>query len=67
MKNILIGVLVAGILVVLYFILQLLCWTLVAINGYIPYIVGACFLGYCYRKFLIYKHKKNELYGNKGW
>lgn len=55
MIKILTGVLIVAGLYGLFMILQLMFWTLIAVQAFIPWVVCAILAGYCFRKFLIYK------------
>jgi hypothetical protein len=59
MINVLTGVLVVGGLYVVYLIMQLVLWTLIAVQSNIPWIVCSVLFAYCFRKFLIYKRSVN--------
>lgn len=58
-KTIITGVLAVGGLYLVYLILQLVFWTLIAIQQYIPHVAGACLIGFMWRKWLIYKKSRN--------
>ena len=55
MIKVLTGVLILVGLYGLFMILQLMFWTLIAVQTYIPWVVFAILAGYCFRKFLIFK------------
>lgn len=59
MKLIITGVLVLVGIYGLFLLLQLVFWTLIAIQMYIPWMIGAVLFAYCFRKFLIYKRSVN--------
>jgi len=55
MKNIATGVLILAGLYFIYLVLQLMVWTLISVQVYIPWVVCGVLAGYCFRKVLIYK------------
>lgn len=55
------GVLVLAGVYGLFLLFQQFLWTLIAVQAYIPWVVGAILFGYCFRKVLIYKKSvKND-------